>query len=64
MALALSAALPAAAHAQTELPPNRVVPLQVTGPPEERLNLIVVGDGYTAGEMQKFRDNVDKHLNI
>ncbi|HET6548614.1 MAG TPA: M64 family metallopeptidase, partial [Solirubrobacter sp.] len=47
-----------------ELPPNRVVPLQVTGPPEERLNLIVVGDGYTAGEMQKFRDNVDKHLNI
>ena len=22
------------------------------------------GDGYTAGEMQKFRDQVDKHLNI
>jgi hypothetical protein len=62
LALAAAAALPAAAHAQ--LPPNRVVPLQITGPPQERLNLIILGDGYTAGEMQKFRDEVDKHLNI
>lgn len=41
-----------------------VVPLQVTGPPEERLNLIILGDGYTAEEMQQFRDDVDKHLNV
>ena len=25
-----------------------VVPLQITGPPSERLNLVVMGDGYTA----------------
>ena len=28
-----------------------VVPLQITGPPAERLNLVVMGDGYTASEM-------------
>ena len=47
-----------------QLPPNRVVPLQVTGPPTERLNLLVFGDGYTAAEMPKFRADVDRLLNI
>jgi hypothetical protein len=47
-----------------QLPPNRVVPLQVTGPPGERLNLLVFGDGYTAAEMPKFRADVDKLLNV
>ncbi len=41
-----------------------VVPLQITGPPAERLNLIVMGDGYTGAEMQKFRDDVDRNLNV
>ncbi|HEX4816057.1 MAG TPA: M64 family metallopeptidase, partial [Nonomuraea sp.] len=41
-----------------------VVPLQVTGAPEDRLNLIILGDGYTAEEMQQFRDDVDRHLNV
>jgi hypothetical protein len=41
-----------------------VVPLQITGPPADRLNLVVMGDGYTASEMQKFRDDVDRNLNV
>lgn len=47
-----------------DLPPNRVVPLQVTGPANERLNLLVLGDGYTAEEMPRFRADVDRLLNI
>ena len=37
------------AHAQgppLPLPEPEVHPIQVTGPPAERLNLIVLGDGY------------------
>ncbi|WP_084285049.1 M64 family metallopeptidase [Solirubrobacter soli] len=62
-ALGLVAAAAPAAHAQA-VGSATVVPVQVTGPPSERLNLVILGDGYTAGEMQKFRDQVDKHLNI
>src|SRR3954470_19687903 len=61
-AAAIALVVPTAAQAQ--LPPNKIVPLQVTGPASERLNLVILGDGYTAAEMQKFRDQVDKHLNI
>ena len=56
-------ALPAAARAQAPGSAT-VVPIQVTGPPSQRLNLVILGDGYRAEEMQKFRDQVDKHLNI
>ncbi len=41
-----------------------VVPLQVTGPASSRFNLVVMGDGYTAAELPKFREQVDKHLNV
>ena len=41
-----------------------VVPIQITGPASERLNLIVLCDGYQAGEMQKCRDDVDRNQNI
>ncbi len=41
-----------------------VVPLQITGPPAERLNLVIMGDGYTASQLQKFRDDVDRNLNV
>src|SRR5215813_3591463 len=61
-ALALLA-VPGAARAQAPGDAT-VVPIQVTGPPDQRLNLLIMGDGYQAGEMQKFRDQVDKHLNI
>jgi hypothetical protein len=41
-----------------------VVPLQITGPPSERLNLVIMGDGYQAGELEKFRADVDRNLNV
>ncbi|TCN30034.1 IgA peptidase M64 [Kribbella orskensis] len=41
-----------------------VVPLQVTGPASSRFNLVVMGDGYTEAELPKFREQVDKHLNV
>lgn len=41
-----------------------VVPLQITGPAEERLNLIIFGDGYTAEEMDKYRQHVDRNQNV
>ena len=62
-AIASLAIAPAAAHGQA-VGSATVVPIQVTGPPSERLNLVILGDGYQASEMQKFRDQVDKHLNI
>ncbi|GAA1510844.1 M64 family metallopeptidase [Streptomyces albidochromogenes] len=41
-----------------------VVPVQRTGPADRRFNLVVLGDGYTAGDMAAFRADVDKHLNV
>ncbi|MFE7356507.1 M64 family metallopeptidase [Streptomyces sp. NPDC057543] len=41
-----------------------VVPVQVTGDPANRWNLVVLGDGYTASEMPKFLDQVDQQLNV
>ena len=49
---------------QLEVGDVNVVPLQVTGPAEDRLNLIIVGDGYTADEMDKFRADVDRNQNV
>jgi len=61
---AVFAGLPAAAGASTTEAAATVVPIQVTGPAESRFNLVVMGDGYTAAELPKFREQVDKHLNI
>lgn len=44
--------------------PGELVPLQTTGEPEDRLNLVILGDGYTAEEMSQFRDEVELHLNV
>ncbi|MFC3501586.1 M64 family metallopeptidase [Micromonospora krabiensis] len=40
-----------------------VVPIQVTGDPAKRFNLVVLGDGYTEADLPTFRSHVDKHLN-
>ncbi|GAB2577243.1 M64 family metallopeptidase [Kribbella endophytica] len=73
VAAAVFAGLPLAAAASAEdktdlgvqaAPEAKVVPLQVTGPAASRFNLVVMGDGYTAAELPKFREQVDKHLNI
>src|SRR5690242_14808398 len=53
-----------AARADEVAPEAKVVPLQVTGPAASRFNLVVMGDGYTAAELPKFREQVDKHLNV
>lgn len=65
MALAMPASLPAAA--QDELPEwpevgsARLVTVQETGPPSERLNLIVMCDGYQAHEMDQCAADVDRN---
>jgi IgA Peptidase M64 len=64
-ALVLAAALLAAAPADAAEPGSAtVVPLQITGPPAQRLNLVILGDGYTEAELPKFRAEVDRHLNV
>ena len=47
-----------------EVGSSRVVPIQVTGDPEARFSMVVMGDGYTAAEMPRYREHLDKHLNI
>jgi hypothetical protein len=53
----------ASARAQ-EVGSATVVPIQITGDPDSRFSLVVLGDGYTAAEQGKFRAHLDKHLNI
>lgn len=71
VAAAAFAGLPLAAAAVKQpatavalAPTATVVPLQVTGPAASRFNLVVMGDGYTAADLPKFREQVDKHLNV
>src|SRR5882757_10326952 len=68
--LAVASAIAVAAPAQAQTIPATgvgsatVVPLQVTGPPANRFNLVIAGDGYTEAEQDKFMAQVDKHLNV
>jgi hypothetical protein len=64
--IALAVAAPAGAQTipATGVGSAKVVPLQVTGPAANRFNLVIAGDGYTEAELPKFRQQVDKHLNI
>ena len=63
-AAALVAALGAPAAGAQEPGSATVVPLQITGPPDERLNLVIMGDGYQADELDEFRADVDRNLNV
>ena len=47
-AAVLAAALGAPTAGAQEVGSATVVPLQITGPPSERLNLVIMGDGYQA----------------
>ncbi|MEH1164255.1 M64 family metallopeptidase [Micromonospora sp. CPCC 205539] len=40
-----------------------VVPIQVTGDPAKRFNLVLLGDGYTEADLPTFRSHVERHLN-
>src|SRR6201991_3046970 len=60
---------PASASAQGPPPPlplpePKVVPIQVTGPPAQRLNMIILGDGYQFDQQSIFRADVDRNLNV
>src|ERR1041384_2533484 len=59
----LAAPIPADA-ADPEVGTATLTPLQVTGPAAQRLNLVVLGDGYTASEQEKFHADVDRHMNV
>jgi hypothetical protein len=37
---------------------------QITGPPAERMNLVILGDGYTWQESAKFHEDVDRNLGV
>ncbi|GIJ45041.1 peptidase [Virgisporangium aliadipatigenens] len=64
MAGALLAAPIRAGAAEPDVGSATLTPLQVTGPAAQRLNLVVLGDGYTASEQEKFRADVDRHMNV
>jgi IgA peptidase M64 len=61
---ALVATLWAPTAGAQEVGSATVVPLQITGPPSERLNLVIMGDGYQAHELDEFRADVDRNLNV
>jgi hypothetical protein len=50
--------------AETAADAATVVPVRITGDPAKRFNVVIVGDGYTAAEMPRFREHVDRHMNV
>ena len=46
------------------LPAPKVHPIQVTGPPAQRLNLIILGDGYQWDQQSIFLADVDRNLSV
>ena len=46
------------------LPEPKVTPIQVTGPPAQRLNLIILGDGYQWDQQSIFYADVDRNLSV
>ncbi|WP_205856286.1 M64 family metallopeptidase, partial [Phytoactinopolyspora endophytica] len=67
VAAGLMVAVPTTGQAQEESPEwpeagsARLVPLQETGPADERLNLIIMCDGYQHDEMDTCREDVDRN---
>jgi hypothetical protein len=65
LAIAWTVATVCAAPVGAQHPDSaRVVPIQVTGDPAVRFTLVVMGDGYTAAEQDRYRTHLDKHLNV
>ncbi|WP_417563215.1 M64 family metallopeptidase [Microbacterium sp.] len=62
VAAAPTAAVPAATAYDTA--DATVVPVHISGDPAKRWNLVVLGDGFTADEMDQFDAAVDRHLNV
>ena len=51
-------------NAPKPLPEPSVHPIQITGPPSERLNLIIMGDGYQYDQQSLFYGDVDRNLAV
>ncbi|MDP9845969.1 M64 family metallopeptidase [Streptosporangium lutulentum] len=64
LAAVLLTAPPAQAGAGAEPGSATVVPLQVTGDPAGRFNLIIMGDGYTENEQSAFAADTTLQLNV
>ncbi|BCJ70162.1 M64 family metallopeptidase [Polymorphospora rubra] len=63
--LLVAGPVPAAlAETPAPLPEPKVHPIQVTGPATERLNLIIMGDGYQADQQSIFHADVDRNLAV
>ncbi|MGX1701893.1 M64 family metallopeptidase [Microbacterium sp. NPDC055357] len=62
--LVVGGAATATATAVDPLPEPNVVPIQVTGDPSERLNLVVFGDGYQADQQSLFMADLDRNLGV
>ncbi len=64
LAVLLVGVFAATASAQEPLPDPKVVPVQVTGPASQRLNLIVMGDGYQKDQQSLFWKDLDRNLSV
>src|SRR4051794_8650930 len=70
LGLGILAAIPGATAsapgppAPQPLPNREVVPIQVTGPPSQRLNFIILGDGYQWDQQSLFYADVDRNLSV
>jgi hypothetical protein len=62
--LVVAGPAPAQAGAAAPLPEPKVHPIQVTGPAAERLNLVILGDGYQADQQSLFFADVDRNLAV
>jgi IgA Peptidase M64 len=62
--LAGAAVLATPAVAQPDPGSATVVPIQVTGDPSKRFNMVILGDGYTEADQPLFREHLNKHLNV
>lgn len=40
--------------------PAKVIPIRVSGPSEQKVDLLILGDGYTAADMTKFENDARK----
>ncbi|GAA4452632.1 M64 family metallopeptidase [Phytohabitans houttuyneae] len=62
--LVVAGPAPARAADPAPLPEPTVRPVQVTGPAADRLNLVILGDGYQADQQAIFRADVDRNLAV
>ncbi len=46
------------------LPAPKVYPVQVTGPAAQRLNFVIMGDGYQWDQQSLFRKDLDRNLSL